>query len=74
MKKDRSNDLSLALFCAVAHGINPDLIENSKVLRSLIDYQFEKTFKVFNIQFIVYVILYFMPNLILFTNNDLTRG
>ena len=49
MRTDRSKDLNLVLFCGTAHGLNPDLIENSKVLRSLIDYQFEKTFKVFNI-------------------------
>ena len=38
----RSNDLSLTLFFEAAHGLNPDLIENSKVLRSLIDYQFDQ--------------------------------
>ena len=72
MKKDRSNDLSLALINGNAQGLNPEMIEESKVLKALIDYQFEqKTFDVFLYQFIVFGFTYYLPILIVFTNNNL---
>ena len=74
MEKDRSEDLSLALFCGNALVKNPEMIGESKVLKAVIDYQFEqKTFDVFKKQFIVFGAFYFLPILVVFTNNDLSE-
>ena len=74
MEKDRSEDFSLALICGKALSFNPEMIGESKVLKAVIDYQFEqKTFDVFKNQFIVFATFYFLPILVVFTNNDLSE-
>ena len=68
--KNRSDDLNLAIFCRFVNDIYPDLIEDQKVLRSVIDTQYKLTFKFFTIQFIAYICTYFIPMLINFAGNS----
>ena len=59
-------------FLLDAHKLNPSLIEDSHVLRSLLDLEYGTAFKFFCCKFVVYICFYFLLNLIVFTNNDLS--
>ena len=72
LNEQRLDDLKLTLFCEDVNNNNPTLIDNQKVLKALMDKQFETSFKVFNYQFIWYICFYFMPMLYIFTRNDIS--
>ena len=59
----RKSDLDVALFCEQVNTIDPHHIDQQRVLRTIMDQQYEKTLVFFSAQFAIYLVFFCAPML-----------